>query len=131
MNALSGDRALDHPLAITPDGSAAASTDLPEPLASTQSYPSSASAWYCVFVLALAVMVNFLDRGILTLLVEPIKADLHLSDVQMSLVMGFAFTFFYAILGLPVARLVDRKVRQTPGPASWMKMIVVPLIGSR
>ncbi len=39
-------------------------------------------------------MVNFLDRGILTLLVEPIKADLGLSDVQISLVMGFAFTFF-------------------------------------
>jgi MFS family permease len=67
-----------------------------------------------VFALALAVMINFLDRGILTLLVEPIKADLGLSDVQMSLVMGFAFTFFYALLGLPVARFVDR------GPRKWI-----------
>ncbi len=57
-------------------------------------------------------MVNFLDRGILTLLVEPIKADLGLSDVEISLVMGFAFTFFYAIFGLPVAKLADRYSRK-------------------
>ena len=75
-------------------------------------YPPPAQAWYCVMVLALAVMVNFLDRGILTLLVEPIKADLKLSDVQMSLIMGLAFTFFYAVFGLPVARLIDRKSRK-------------------
>jgi len=88
-------------------------------------YPAPARAWYCVFVLALAVMVNFLDRGILALLVEPIKHDLGLSDVQMSMVMGFAFTFFYAILGLPVARLVDRKSRRgimAVGIAIWSLM---------
>jgi len=61
-------------------------------------YPPARQAWYCVFALALAVMVNFLDRGILTLLVEPIKRDLQLTDVQMSLIMGFAFTLFYAVL---------------------------------
>ncbi|HZL92161.1 MAG TPA: MFS transporter, partial [Vicinamibacterales bacterium] len=78
-----------------------------------------------VAILALVVMVNFLDRGILTLLVEPIKADLGLSDVQMSLVMGFAFTFFYAIFGLPVARLVDRHSRKhilAAGVAIWSLM---------
>ncbi len=74
------------------------------PDTSEQDYPPAAQGWYCVFVLALAVMVNFLDRGILNLLVQPIKEDLKLSDVQMSLIMGFAFTFFYAVLGLPVAR---------------------------
>jgi len=88
-------------------------------------WPPPARAWYCVFVLALAVMVNFLDRGILALLVDPIKQDLGLSDVQMSLVMGFAFTFFYAILGLPVARLVDRRSRRSImalGIAIWSLM---------
>ncbi len=91
-------------------------------------YPSAGRAWYCVFALALATMVNFLDRGILTLLVEPIKHDLRLTDVQMSLIMGFAFTFFYAVLGLPVARLVDRKNRKlimTAGIAIWSVMTML------
>jgi MFS family permease len=90
-----------------------------------RSYPPAIQGWYAVFALGLAVMVNFLDRGIFTLLVKPIKADLHLSDVQMSLVMGFAFTFFYAILGLPVARLVDRGNRKrimAVGIAIWSAM---------
>jgi MFS family permease len=88
-------------------------------------YPPARQGWYCVFALALAVMINFLDRGILTLLVEPIKHDLGLSDVQMSFIMGFAFTFFYAVLGLPVARLVDRKSRKlimTAGITIWSVM---------
>ncbi|MGE5722123.1 MAG: MFS transporter [Sphingomonadales bacterium] len=96
--------------------------------APADAYPPAAQAWYCVVALALAVMINFLDRGILTLLVEPIKHDLGLSDVQMSLVMGFAFTFFYAVLGLPVARLIDRKSRKwimTAGIAIWSVMTIV------
>ena len=91
-------------------------------------YPPAGQAWYCVFALALAVMINFLDRGILTLLVEPIKRDLQLTDVQMSLIMGFAFTFFYAVLGLPVARLVDRKSRKlimTAGITIWSVMTML------
>jgi len=91
-------------------------------------YPPARQAWYCVFALALAVMVNFLDRGILTLLVEPIKRDLRLTDVQMSLIMGFAFTFFYAVLGLPVARLIDRKSRKlimTAGITIWSVMTML------
>lgn len=103
---------------------AAAGQDAPAEAA----YPSARHAWYCVFALALAVMVNFLDRGILTLLVEPIKHDLRLSDMQMSLIMGFAFTFFYAILGLPIARLVDRKSRKlimTAGITIWCAMTLL------
>jgi len=91
-------------------------------------YPPTSQGWYCVFALALAVMVNFLDRGILSLLVEPIKRDLHLSDVQMSLVMGFAFTSFYVVLGLPIARLVDRKSRKlimAAGITIWSVMTML------
>lgn len=98
--------------------------DKPE-AAAPQDYPPASEAWYCVAILALAVMINFLDRGILTLLVEPIKQDLQLTDTQMSLVMGFAFTFFYAVLGLPVARLVDRRSRKhimAVGIAIWSLM---------
>ena len=96
--------------------------------ADTSPYPSAFQAWYAVFAFALAVMINFLDRGILALLVQPIKHDLHLSDVQISLIMGFAFTFFYAILGLPVARLVDRKSRKhimAIGITIWALMTAV------
>jgi MFS family permease len=92
-------------------------------------YPPARQAWYCIFALALATMINFLDRGILTLLVEPIRHDLRLSDVQMSLIMGFAFTFFYAVLGLPVARLVDRsrsrKLIMTVGITIWSVMTML------
>ena len=91
----------------------------------TRAYPPAIQGWYAVFALALAVMVNFLDRGIFALLVRPIKEDLHLSDVQVSLIMGFAFTFFYVLLGMPVARLVDRGNRKrimAVGIAVWSAM---------
>ncbi len=96
--------------------------------ATTQPYPPASQGWYCVFVLALALMINFLDRGILNLLVEPIKTDLGLSDVQMSLIMGFAFTFFYAVLGLPVARLIDRGTRKLIFSAGLAIFAVMTLV---
>lgn len=75
-------------------------------------WPSRARAWYAVFVFAVVLCVNFLDRGILPLLVVPIKRDLGLTDTEISLLMGFAFVMFYVILGLPIARLVDRSSRR-------------------
>jgi MFS family permease len=75
-------------------------------------WPSRGRAWYAVFAFALVLCVNFLDRGILPLLVQPIKRDLGLTDTQISLLMGFAFVMFYVILGLPIARLVDRSSRR-------------------
>jgi MFS family permease len=85
-------------------------------------WPSRGRAWYAVFVFALVLCVNFLDRGILPLLVQPIKRDLGLTDTQISLLMGFAFVVFYVILGLPIARLVDRSSRRLiigVGVALW------------
>jgi MFS family permease len=75
-------------------------------------WPTRGRAWYAVFVFALVLCVNFLDRGILPLLVTPIKRDLGLTDTQISLLMGFAFVMFYVILGLPIARLIDRSSRR-------------------
>ena len=75
-------------------------------------WPSRGRAWYAVFVFAVVLCVNFLDRGILPLLVVPIKRDLDLTDTQISLLMGFAFVMFYVILGLPIARLIDRSSRR-------------------
>lgn len=74
-------------------------------------WPHERVAWYCVFVLALTLLVNFLDRGIIALLVPYIKADLHMSDTQLSLIMGFAFVMFYMVAGLPIARHADRGSR--------------------
>jgi MFS family permease len=70
-------------------------------------WPSPARAWYALIVLTVALMFATIDRSILSLLVEPIKADLGISDTGMSLLIGFAFVFFYAFLGLPIARLAD------------------------
>lgn len=75
-------------------------------------WPSPGRAWYALTIFALTLMVNILDRGILALLIPPIKADLQLSDTQVSLLIGFAFVIFYAIMGLPIARLVDTKSRR-------------------
>ena len=76
-------------------------------------WPSPARAWYAIFVFALALMMNFLDRGIVGLLVRPLEQDLRLSDFQISLVTGFAYIAFYAAVGLPIARWADIGVRRT------------------
>lgn len=85
---------------------------IPELTPVTAPWPRPRQAWYALAVFAAALTINFLDRGILNLLVEPIKRDLHLSDLQISLVLGFAFACFYVILGLPIARLADSRSRR-------------------
>lgn len=78
-----------------------------------QPWPSPRQAWYAVSIFALSLMINFLDRGIVSLLVGPIKRDLHLSDFEISLITGFAFVCLYLVLGLPIARMVDYATRRT------------------
>jgi MFS family permease len=60
-----------------------------------------------VGVLLIAAILSFVDRQILSLLVEPIKRDLQITDLQISLLQGLAFSIFYAICGIPIGRLVD------------------------
>lgn len=82
-------------------------------------------SWYVVFVLILAYTLSFIDRTILTLLIDPIRQSLDISDVQVSLLHGFAFAIFYTLLGLPVGRLVDRHQRNTiiaVGVLVWSSM---------
>ena len=67
---------------------------------------------YVVVLLATANLFNFMDRAILGALTEPIKADLALSDTQMGVLGGLAFAFFYAMAGIPIARLADRGNRR-------------------
>ena len=68
---------------------------------------SEGYAWFVVFVLSLATIVSYIDRQVINLLVEPIKASLSISDTQISLLQGFSFAIFYAVLALPIARLAD------------------------
>lgn len=95
-----------------------------EPVAQ-QAWPESRTAWYATVIFAIALMFAFLDRGIITLLVEPIKADLSLSDVEMSLLLGFALIVFNAFVAVPASRFVDiwpRNIIITAGIAVWSTM---------
>ncbi|HTH98888.1 MAG TPA: MFS transporter [Stellaceae bacterium] len=81
--------------------------------------------WYVVAVLVVAYAFSFLDRQILSLLVEPIKHDLDLDDTEVSLLQGFAFALFLALGGVPIGRWVDSGRRVTivaAGIASWSLM---------
>ncbi|MEG0341667.1 MAG: MFS transporter [Acinetobacter sp.] len=69
---------------------------------------SNMYAWYVVLLCMLAYIFSFIDRQILALMIEPIKADLDLTDTQFSLLHGLAFSLFYAFMGLPLAYLADR-----------------------
>lgn len=71
---------------------------------------------YKRYVLAAVTAVytlNLVDRGLIMLLLQPIKEDLQLSDTQLGLLTGIAFGLFYATLGLPIARWADRGNRVT------------------
>lgn len=65
-------------------------------------------AWYVLAVLCLVYMSNQMDRYILSILAEDVKARFHLSDSQFGFLTGTAFAMFYALFGYPVARLADR-----------------------
>ena len=67
-----------------------------EPGAEQKPWPSEAYGWYVVFILCVCGMVAFIDRQIINLLVEDIKADLQLSDTQISLLQGLAFVLGFA-----------------------------------
>lgn len=73
----------------------------------------AAPAYYGLALLSLVSLLNYLDRMVIAVLVEPIKRDLGLSDTQVGLVAGFAFALLYALAGLPLARIADRRSRVT------------------
>ncbi|MFM0298855.1 MFS transporter [Paraburkholderia sediminicola] len=78
--------------------------------------------WYVVVICMLAYVFSFIDRQVLALMIEPIKKDLHLTDTQFSLLQGFAFSLFYAVMGMPLAYLADRFARPriiATGIALW------------
>ncbi|HYV57811.1 MAG TPA: MFS transporter [Candidatus Nitrosopolaris sp.] len=100
--------------------SQAASRLAPEPAESSPGY-----ARYVLGLLVLVYVVNFVDRQILVILLHPIKQDLGVSDTAMGFLTGFAFSLFYAVAGIPIARWADTGQRRTVialGLAVWSAM---------
>jgi MFS family permease len=83
------------------------------PLTETETTPRSALvAAYALTLLFLANMFNYADRALLGIVIEPIRKELMLSDTQISIISGVAFSLFYLIAGVAIARWVDRGNRR-------------------
>lgn len=85
---------------------------------------------YALGLASAVYMVNLLDRFVMGLLLEPIRIDLHLSDTQLGLLTGLAFGVFYALAGVPIARLADRGNRVTitsVALAAWSATVMASL----
>ncbi|WP_424685971.1 spinster family MFS transporter [Erythrobacter sp.] len=87
-----------------------------------------AYSWYALGVLVVIYVLNFIDRNILSILAEDIKADLGLGDDQIGFLYGTAFGVFYALFGIPLGKLADswHRVRlMTTGLAVWSAFTVL------
>jgi MFS family permease len=73
---------------------------------------STAYRNYVLVILVLVNTVNFIDRTAISILAPSIQAEFQVSNTVTGLVMGIAFTFFYATLGFPIARLIDTRNRR-------------------
>lgn len=69
-------------------------------------------SWYIVGTLSLLYAVSIVDRLIMSISIRPVRDSLGISDFQISLTMGLAFTIFYTLCGLPLGALVDRFPRR-------------------
>jgi MFS family permease len=73
--------------------------------------PVSGYSYLVLIMLCMLYTLNFLDRQLLSVLAEPIKLELHLSDTQLGLLTGLTFAIFYTFFGIPLAWLADRTRR--------------------
>lgn len=84
-------------------------------------------AWGLVAALFFAYIISFVDRMIIGLLVDSIKADLNVTDTQVSLLQGLAFALFFTVAAIPLGRLIDRVHRPravSAGIATWSLMTI-------
>lgn len=89
---------------------------------------SNAYRRYVVWLLFVIYVFNYVDRQILSIVLEPIKQEFDLHDWQLGLLSGLAFAAFYSTLGIPIARLADTRSRVNIITASilvWSAFTVV------
>ena len=85
----------------------------------------TAYAWYALILFVIVYIFNFIDRQIVSILAESIKADLKLDDAQIGFLYGTAFAVFYSLFGIPLGRLADSWYRgrlMAIGLALWSSM---------
>jgi len=93
-----------------------------------EEHKATGYSWYVLFVLVIVYTLNFIDRNILSILANDIKADLGLSDADLGFLYGTAFGVFYALFGIPLGRLTDswnRTKLLTIGLSFWSLMTAV------
>jgi MFS family permease len=66
---------------------------------------------YVLNSLLLVYILNFVDRGLLSVVARPLKAEIHMSDTAWGLLTGFGFALLYTVVGIPIAQLSERKNR--------------------
>ena len=89
---------------------------------------SSTYRWYVLAALTVTSLFSVADRRVLSILLEDIKAEFMLSDSQLGLLTGIAFSLFYVIFGFPFARLADRATRKNIVAAAltvWSVMTIL------
>ena len=99
-----------------------------EPIAVPEDQNVPGYSWYALSVLVLIYVLNFVDRQILSILANDIKADLGVDDAYLGFLYGTAFAIFYALFGIPLGRLADswKRVRlMTVGLTLWSAMTVI------
>ncbi len=85
---------------------------MPATAISNATYPPASVGWYATIVLALLYWLSILDRFIIALLVDPIKRDMGITDVQFGLLHGLAFAVTFSLFGLVAGALADRMSRR-------------------
>jgi MFS family permease len=86
--------------------------NIPNPTTSGEPHASSWEASFTLTILFITLLLSFIDRQIVAILVQPIKRDLHLSDLQIGLLSGASFAILYVSASFPLARLADRGNRR-------------------
>ena len=74
----------------------------------TLAYP-----YYVLAILSIITVLNYYDRGVIAIVLQPMKSALNLTDTQIGLLSGLAFSVVYSLLGVPIARIADRGHRVT------------------
>jgi MFS family permease len=100
--------------------------DVPAEPTPAAPYPRPAYAWFVVAVLAVASAISYVDRQVVAIVADSMKADLGVGDAQIGLLYGI-FAVFYAIAALPLAFLADRRSRKhiiTAGILVWSIMTI-------